>query len=408
LINALTLFENENIPTSFLGFKFKSGFPDYPNFKKINFRLINRNKIICRDYKLNDEVSLGFINMLDKIFSRLNFKYYFIFKTNFLNIKTNYLKLCEILHLLLLLYRNKSSLYNNILICIDSNTLISSFIFNKLFNSNIKQVFWSLEVTSYNDLDLFDRILNKLELHALRTTKIIISQSVERLELVPNIKNLDTSNLKKFFIPHSRLKNNNLDRNYFFNHLFNLKKNNTILLHLGWIHDVMDSYNVAKSTAHWEKNLKLVFHERSQRSTTDPYIQKITNISSSSIHLSLNPVPYEELGELISSCDIGIVVYKTQEYGCSWENISKASGKLADYLSFGKPVICSNIPDLKTLISKYNCGLIFNELDELPSLVNKINDSYSMYSQNALKCFNEQFEFSKSFLPLIKSLQLIK
>ena len=361
-----------------------------------------------RDYKLNDEVSLGFINMLDKIFSRLNFKYYFIFKTNFLNIKTNYLKLCEILHLLLLLYRNKSSLYNNILICIDSNTLISSFIFNKLFNSNIKQVFWSLEVTSYNDLDLFDRILNKLELHALRTTKIIISQSVERLELVPNIKNLDTSNLKKFFIPHSRLKNNNLDRNYFFNHLFNLKKNNTILLHLGWIHDVMDSYNVAKSTAHWEKNLKLVFHERSQRSTTDPYIQKITNISSSSIHLSLNPVPYEELGELISSCDIGIVVYKTQEYGCSWENISKASGKLADYLSFGKPVICSNIPDLKTLISKYNCGLIFNELDELPSLVNKINDSYSMYSQNALKCFNEQFEFSKSFLPLIKSLQLIK
>ena len=408
MINALTLFENENIPTSFLGFKFKSGFPDYPNFKKINFRLINRNKIICRDYKLNDEVSLGFINMLDKIFSRLNFKYYFIFKTNFLNIKTNYLKLCEILHLLLLLYRNKSSLYNNILICIDSNTLISSFIFNKLFNSNIKQVFWSLEVTSYNDLDLFDRILNKLELHALRTTKIIISQSVERLELVPNIKNLDTSNLKKFFIPHSRLKNNNLDRNYFFNHLFNLKKNNTILLHLGWIHDVMDSYNVAKSTAHWEKNLKLVFHERSQRSTTDPYIQKITNISSSSIHLSLNPVPYEELGELISSCDIGIVVYKTQEYGCSWENISKASGKLADYLSFGKPVICSNIPDLKTLISKYNCGLIFNELDELPSLVNKINDSYSMYSQNALKCFNEQFEFSKSFLPLIKSLQLIK
>ena len=408
MINALTLFENENIPTSFLGFKFKSGFPDYPNFKKINFLLINRNKIICRDYKLNDEVSLGFINMLDKIFSRLNFKYYFIFKTNFLNIKTNYLKLCEILHLLLLLYRNKSSLYNNILICIDSNTLISSFIFNKLFNSNIKQVFWSLEVTSYNDLDLFDRILNKLELHALRTTKIIISQSVERLELVPNIKNLDTSNLKKFFIPHSRLKNNNLDRNYFFNHLFNLKKNNTILLHLGWIHDVMDSYNVAKSTAHWEKNLKLVFHERSQRSTTDPYIQKITNISSSSIHLSLNPVPYEELGELISSCDIGIVVYKTQEYGCSWENISKASGKLADYLSFGKPVICSNIPDLKTLISKYNCGLIFNELDELPSLVNKINDSYSMYSQNALKCFNEQFEFSKSFLPLIKSLQLIK
>lgn len=408
MLNALALFDNENVSTSFLGFKFKSDFPDYPNYKNINFRLMNRKTTICRDYKLNDEGSSGFINVLDKIFFRLSYKYYSILKTNFLNIKTNFLNLLEILYLLLLLYRNKSLLHNNILICIDSNTLISSFIFNKLFNTNIKLVFWSLEVTCYNDLNLFDRSLNNLELHALGTTKIIISQSVERLGLISNLKNLDRCNFTTFFVPHSRLKNNNLDRNYFFNNLFNLEKNSTILLHLGWIHDVMDSYNVAKSTTHWKSNLKLVFHERSQRSTTESYIKKITSINSSSIHLSLNPVPYDELGELISSCDIGMVVYKPQDYGSSWENIAKASGKLADYLSFGKPVICSNIPDLKALVSNYNCGLIFNELEELPSLVNKINDSYSMYSNNALKCFNEQFEFSKSFLPLIRSLKLIK
>ena len=112
----------------------------------------------------------------------------------------------------------------------------------------------------------------------------------------------------------------------------------------------MDSYNLSYSTLEWDSNYQLILHERARRSLSDPYIHRISALKSNSLHLSLNPVPYNELGTLIESCDVGLVIYNPSDYGRSWENIAKASGKLADYLAFGKPVICSNLPDLKTCV----------------------------------------------------------
>ena len=163
----------------------------------------------------------------------------------------------------------------------------------------------------------------------------------------------------------------------------------------------MDSYNLAKSTLDWNVNTELVFHERAKRNKDEPYISRIRELKSNKLHLSLNPVPYNQLDELIQSCDIGLVIYNPSEYGSSWQNIAKASGKLADYLAFGKPVICSNLNDLRELIRKYECGFTFDELSEIPALVSKVNKNYKFYRSNALKCFSKEFEFSKFFNPFL-------
>ena len=107
--------------------------------------------------------------------------------------------------------------------------------------------------------------------------------------------------------------------------MFNIDKKQTIILHLGWIHDVMDSYNLSYSTLEWDSNYQLILHERARRSLSDPYIHRISALKSNSLHLSLNPVPYNELGTLIESCDVGLVIYNPSDYGRSWENIAKAS-----------------------------------------------------------------------------------
>jgi hypothetical protein len=408
LINALSIIDSNKIKSNFIGFFFKSSFPDYPKFINVNYRLINRGDKICRKYEIKEQKESLLISYIEKIINKLKINLYFIIKYNLLSTRKSFAKIKEILWILYLIRKNDSVIKDSPLICIDSITLISAYIYKTVLRKRFEMIFWSLEISSYSKIDLLDRLLHKIESHALKNVISIISQSKERLDLITNFKKTDTDNVDCFFVPHSRIKTASIERKDYFNDAFNIRKENTIILHLGWVHDVMDSYNLAKSSLSWKSNLQLVFHERAKRDKNDLYIKSISDLNSQSVHLSLRPVPYENLGNLIASCDIGIVVYKPDQYGGSWTNIAKASGKLADYLAFGKPVICSNQTELKILIEKYGFGFTFDDYSEIPFLVSKISEFYDHFSANALMCFNEEFEFSKFFNPFLNKLTMSK
>ena len=401
LINALVKIDQNKIKSNFIGFFFKSSFPDYPKFLNVNYRLKIRRDRICRAYEIKEQNESLFVTYIEKIINRIKLNQYYFIKHNLLNLRKSFSKIKEILWILHLIRRNDSVIKDSHLICIDSITLISAYIYKNVLRKRFEMIFWSLEISSYSKIDLLDRLLHKIEFHALKNVIYIISQSKERLDLITNLKKVGTDTIDCFSIPHSRLKTNKIERLNYFNKTFRVSKETTILLHLGWIHDVMDSFNLAKSTLDWNVNTELVFHERAKRNKDEPYISRIRELKSNKLHLSLNPVPYNQLDELIQSCDIGLVIYNPSEYGSSWQNIAKASGKLADYLAFGKPVICSNLNDLRELIRKYECGFTFDELSEIPALVSKVNKNYKFYSSNALKCFSKEFEFSKFFNPFL-------
>ena len=401
LINALAIIDRNKIKSNFIGFFFKSSFPDYPKFINVKFRLIRRFDEICRIYEIKEQNDSLLVTYIEKIINKLKINLYFTTKYNLLNLRKSFSKVKELLWILYLIRRNDSVIKDSPLICIDSITLIATFIYKIVFRKKFEMIFWSLEISSYSKIDLLDRLLHKIEFHALKNVISIISQSKERLDLITNFKKIGTGSIDCFYIPHSRFETNKSERLNYFNKTFRISKETTILLHLGWIHDVMDSYNLAKSSLDWNINTELVFHERAKRGNDDPYISSIRELKSNKLHLSLNPVPYNQLDELIQSCDIGLVIYNPSEYGSSWRNIAKASGKLADYLAFGKPVICSNLNDLGELIRKYESGFAFDELSEIPSLISKINENYKFYSSNALKCFSKEFELSKFFNPFL-------
>ena len=401
LINALEIIDRNKIKSNFIGFFFKSSFPDYPKFINVKFRLIRRFDEICRIYEIKEQNNSFLVTHIEKIINKLKINLYFTIKHNLLNLHKSFSKVKELLWILYLIRRNDSVIKDSPLICIDSITLISAYIYKTVLSKRFEIIFWSLEISSYRKIDLLDRLLHKIEFHALKNVSSIISQSKERLDLITNFKKIGTGSIDCFYIPHSRFETNKSERLNYFNKTFRISKETTILLHLGWIHDVMDSYNLAKSSLDWNINTELVFHERAKRGNDDPYISSIRELKSNKLHLSLNPVPYNQLDELIQSCDIGLVIYNPSEYGSSWRNIAKASGKLADYLAFGKPVICSNLNDLGELIRKYESGFAFDELSEIPSLISKINENYKFYSSNALKCFSKEFEFSKFFNPFL-------
>lgn len=212
-------------------------------------------------------------------------------------------------------------------------------------------------------------------------------------------------NSSNFFeLPHSRNRSKLTTRMHYFNEKFKINESSSIILHLGWIHDVMNSFDLSKSTLSWPVEYSLVLHERMKRSESEPYIKKILNLNSPSLSLSINPVDYNKLDNLIASSDIGLVIYKPLAYGISWDNMTKASGKIADYLALGKAVICSDLPGFRSLLETYQCGYIFKSLDDIPSIIQKILLNYETLSRNALLCFTKEYKFSNFFLKVKKSI----
>ncbi len=128
LINALATIDQNKIKSNFIGFFFKSNFPDYPKFINVNYRLISRFDKIGRIYEIKEQNNSLLVTHIEKIINKLKINLYFTIKYNLLNLRKSFSKVKEILWILYLIRRNDSVIKDSPLICIDSITLISAYI----------------------------------------------------------------------------------------------------------------------------------------------------------------------------------------------------------------------------------------------------------------------------------------
>jgi glycosyltransferase involved in cell wall biosynthesis len=72
----------------------------------------------------------------------------------------------------------------------------------------------------------------------------------------------------------------------------------------------------------------------------------------------LGPVPHTEILKYMSSCDIGIALYRNDNLN----NYYCASNKLYEYIALGKPVITNNYPGLLDYIHTFRQGICLDEV----------------------------------------------
>jgi hypothetical protein len=200
------------------------------------------------------------------------------------------------------------------------------------------------------------------------------------------------------------------DESNFFRRKFNLAKDRFpfIAAQVG-----MASYDVfAKQVAAASRGIAgfaFVFHERSRRDAGDPEISQMRMSNEDSLFFSLDPVPYDQLAQVYSSVDIGIVYYRP--YHQNNAQIAFASGKLAFLLRHGIPVVMNDIPSLAQLNRDYDIGCLVQDpgsSDQLAAALNTIAQSYEHYSRNARRCFLEVFEFRNRARPLLEFLEHLR
>jgi glycosyltransferase involved in cell wall biosynthesis len=416
VINAIECLQHCHKSVDIIGLEWETDFPTPPKFNSnVRFFLKSNTGKIDRTYELqherkqsNDFVSSHQNSYFKKIiptFIKFNLRRVLsIISENIFTLKSQFRQINYFLGFLFHSYSETRKNKYTTIIAIDSLSLLVVYLQRKLLGQNFHIYFWSLEISSYNNTQFFDIICHYIEKKALKNADFIISQCEKRAKSFFRYTGVKFNSSNFFELPHSRNRSKLTTRMHYFNEKFKINESGSIILHLGWIHDVMNSFDLSKSTLIWPVEYSLVLHERMKRSKSEPYIRKILNLNSPSLSLSINPVDYNKLDNLIASSDIGLVIYKPLGYGISWENMTKASGKIADYLALGKPVICSDLPGFNSLLETYQCGYIFKSLDDIPSIIQKILLNYETLSRNALLCFTKEYEFSNFFLKVKKSI----
>ena len=114
---------------------------------------------------------------------------------------------------------------------------------------------------------------------------------------------------------------------------------------------------------------------------------------------SLTIVSPDDVAALVASADVGLVLYSSataNEYLTGY-----ASEKAALYARSGVPMIAfakSNFPEV---FARYHCGAAVSKVSELDTAVETIVSDYANFVQGAQSAYENVYEFSRHFPPLL-------
>jgi glycosyltransferase involved in cell wall biosynthesis len=278
------------------------------------------------------------------------------------------------------------------LIGVDTEGLISATAVGLL--KKVPVLYWSLEITFLNDLnDWKKRMFKRLERICHRKALLTIIQDEERAQ---SLMTENGVNSEVAIVPNGPLGPRPQISSDHFQRKFDIPSSQRIILHTGMINPAALSLELASVASTWPDTWTLILHERVKREPSHPYLKRVQKAGDDRVRLSLDPVPYDELDFLISSGHIGIVAYD-KKLGPNFSLMTTASGKLGHYLRCGLPVVCIDLPGLSETMSKYHCGLVVEDLQDVGQAIESIFRHYDFYEANAVKCYEEVYEFSVHF-----------
>lgn len=267
-------------------------------------------------------------------------------------------------------------------------------------------LYWSLETKFLADFtDPVMRTLKRLDRVCSRRALYTIIQDAARANSLMSENGISPAQI--VLVPNSPLGPAPKVESAFFQQKFGLPGNARVVLQIGMIDSAVLSLEVAQAAKRWPHDWALIFHERAKRSLSDPYIKQIRDVGNGNLYLSLDPVPYDDLDGVVASGHIGLVFYR-RELGPNVAQIVGASGKLGHYLRCGLPVVCLDLPGFPEVIERYACGICVRTVDEIRDAAQRILDNYAFYSANAVRCYEEVFEFGAYFSRVLEHIDEIR
>ena len=264
-------------------------------------------------------------------------------------------------------------------------------------------VYLSLELNnlSFERRGIWRKIKKFMEKRYHRKAVFTVIQDKTRKEIIQKDNNLDNHKFRYLpvSIPGPPIKN----RSNFLRKKFNIDDNRPIVLYTGTLDFWTCMIDIVKSALDWPDDWVFIIHGPRNNSDYLLELKKLAN-NKENIIFSSHWYSYEQLPELISGGDVGLVFY--QDYTINNICTEKASGKLAYYLKCGVPVVTSDFKGYRDLFRSYRCGEVCGKFRELETKIDLILKNSQKYREQSLECFQRLYNFDNYFEDILEELWL--
>ena len=186
----------------------------------------------------------------------------------------------------------------------------------------------------------------------------------------------------------------------YFRDLFNIPDSQKIVLYAGNIRAWAMCREIVESVERWRSDFVLVMHTWRRDLAEDDYYQGMVRVASlGRVFFSTQPVPYEQLPEVLSSADVGLAFYQPLDE--NFTEIGSSSNKLSQYAQVGLPVISNNLPSIRHIFETYGNGVCVEQPFQIGEALETIFVDYERFRKGAFESYREHYNFSAAFQPIL-------
>ncbi len=278
-------------------------------------------------------------------------------------------------------------------------------------DSDIPLVYHSLELLLSAELQSEDeRRMKEEELALSRRAAFIVIQDEERAALMS--RDNDISLDRFVLLPNAPAGPARRCPSDYWRRRFSLSPDTRVLLHSGSLWGWTGIDDIVAAAGELPDRWVLVVHSRSDAGSL-PRIDRLRALAApGKVLFSLKPVPRNELDELADGADAGLAFYVptpgSRFTQTNIESIGLSSGKIAQYLRAGLPVIVNSTPTIARVVEERGFGVSVSDAAGIPGALERIEGGYNGYSSRAVDFFNERLDFRLGFQRLLGRLRLLE
>lgn len=278
---------------------------------------------------------------------------------------------------------------------IDSEGVIVAWNYAK--NKNIPIIYLSFEIFFHDELINMDDFKQKAcEIIASQHSSFTVIQDEVRKSMLARENNIPLEKFINMPVVADDLTNYSNEAGNYLREKYSIAKDKTIVLHSGSFEEWTCANELIDVLHKLPDNIVMVIHIRSETNSNE-FIKRVKRIKRENIIVSVGTVDTEEYNLLISSADIGLVLYKkvpdNKYLQKNIEHIGYASGKFSGFLKYDIPIISLNQKAYKIMLKDNQFGINIKDIDSLPNAINNITNDYDNYSKQANIFYNKELKF---------------
>lgn len=291
-------------------------------------------------------------------------------------------------------------------IALDSQALVDCARYAK--DLGVPLVFWSLELIFRSELRTRrERQFKEREVLLSREAALVIVQDPWRGAALAEENGLNPARVA--FVPNAPRGGARRHPSDFLRRTLGIPPDRTIVLCSGALARWAASLDLVKAAGEWPERFFLVMQSRgSLQEDRWGFIEQVRSAANPlRVRILSEPVPSDKYRDLVDSADIGLALYEPRTSGPdgpivkNTELMGYASGKLANYLQSGLPVVTSDLPGLRDLTVGYRCGRCVSSAFQVLDALEEIMTDYDGFVGGACRAFDERLELGTHFAPVL-------